>query len=82
MLAQGDYIQIDDHLAMVTKDLNSGGTVIEFEPPIVHDAENGTVVDVKSPSVIMRMIDDSQVNFAKANYSHNEPISFEAVQAL
>ena len=82
LLSAGDYIQIDDQMVMVTADLESSGTTITFEPPLVHPTTAGAIINTLNPAAVMRLVDDNQVNFQRNEYNYSDRITIEAVQAL
>lgn len=81
ILKAGDWLQMDDQLRMVVEQVNEGDASITFEPPLVHPVSAGTAIDYKEPGVIMRLVDDNQVNWGATWKSHNA-IGFKAIEVI
>lgn len=66
ILKAGDYFSVNNELKMITEDINSDGSGIAtlvFEPPLRNSPSDNAVITVNTPTCIMRLVDDDQVNW-------------------
>ena len=65
IIREGDYVQIEEQLFMVTKDFAQGDTEIKITPPNRHPRKKGTLVNTDNPTCVMAMTGD--VSFSASN---------------
>ena len=80
MLNSGDWMQIDDQLLMIVEPVGANAASITFEPPLRHPVAAGASIDFENPGVIMRLVDDGQVNWSAQQKTVHDAIGFDAVE--
>lgn len=84
LLLQGDYVQIGDHVYMVTRDVDSdaaGRAELQIAPALRTPAQHNQDVIVINPACIMRLKDDNQIAW-RYSTSQYAALNIEFIEAI
>lgn len=84
VLKAGDYFQVSNELKMMTADAvsdGSGNATLNFSPPLRARFADNTPIVVSSPTCIMRLVDDGQMQWT-TNASGFQDLTFSAVESF